>query len=187
MSRLYVPAKTAREIEKEKWAEQRARWRAVLSELFDFDDPVCQEWNPRLRDIDPLLRLGRARGRVQVPEFGWVRAGFYHWVRDNDETGAAPTISQPITTTDDQFREPDSGVLEELRQSDLRHPLVWAELMERRGRAERAEEEWLAAEREERQAEIVDRFLAATRTQVSLNRDVPWSQNHAGRRGARKA
>lgn len=186
MSRLYVPAKTAREIQKREWAEQRADHRAMLSQLFDFEDPVCREWNPLARDIDPFLRLGRAHGLAHAPEFN-VKPGFYHWVRENPT--AAPSI-QPITNPSGGFREPDSGFLEQLKESDLQNPRVFAELVQRRALAERAEEASLAAEREDRQSEIIDRYMAATRTQVSTSRDVPWAQNAAGlkrpTRGTRK-
>lgn len=155
----------------------------MLSQLFDFDDPIALEWNPLLKELDPLLRLGRAKGLAHAPGFP-VMPGFWHWVRENEST--APTIT-PITGPDgESFREPSSGVLEDLRRSDLQDPRVFAVLLAQREESERAAEREIEEAREERQTDMWDHWLAASRTQISMNSASPWSQNHSGRRGARK-
>ena len=182
MPDLLLPRNVAAEIQKTKWVEQRREFRALLDKLFDFGDPVCREWNPKLKELDPLLRLGRARPMAYEP--GWpVTPGFYHWVRDNET--APPTVT-PITGPDESFREPDSGVLEDLRRSDLRNPKVFAMLLEARAAGERERERAKEVARQERQQEMLERWAAASRTQVSMNPDAAWSQNAAGRRGVKR-
>lgn len=177
MPDLLLPPDVVREIQKRKWADQRAEFRARVEQLFDFGDSVCELWNPHLRDLDPLLRMGRARPLAYEPGWG-VQPGFYHWVRDNEN--AAPTVT-PITDAGGGFREPDSGVLEDLRRSDLRNPAVFIGLLQQAKAKEVAASADRLAEREERQQEILDRFIAGTRVGVSMNTDTAWTQNHAGR------
>lgn len=178
MSGLLLPANVVREIQKREWAERRAELRAALAALFDFEDPVCAEWNPLLGDLDARLRLGRARPLAYEPGLG-VIPGFYHWVRDNET--APPTVT-PITSPDGAFREPDSGVLGDLRSQDLHDPTVFLALLAGRRAKEQAAEREREAERAERRQEITDRYLAGTRVQVSLDDSTPWAQNAAGLR-----
>lgn len=179
MSDLLLPPKVAKEIQKEKWVAQRARYRAKLEALLDFDDPVCREWNPHLKALDPLLAMARALPLAYEP--GWsVIPNFYHWVRDNEN--APPTVT-PITGPDGvSFAEPSSWVLEKLRASDLRDPAVFALLLEGEERYEQEQERAERERDEERQGELWERFQAATRTQVLTSTDVRWAQNSAGRR-----
>lgn len=181
MPELLLPRSVVREIAKRKWAEQRAEWRAQLDKMFDWNDPVCVAWSPYLRELCPQLRLGRAKGRAAEPGFT-VLPGYYHWVRDNET--APPTVT-PITGPEGEWREPDSGVLEDLAMCDLQNPKVFMRLLAQREERERAIEEERAREREERQQEILGRYLAGTRVQVSMNDHSPWTQNARGRRQRR--
>lgn len=179
MADLLLPPKVRREIQKRKWAEQRAAFRATLNRLLDFDDPVCREWTPVLRNLDPLLRLGRAHGQAYEPGMN-VKPGYYHMVRDNET--AAPTV-EPVTGPDgESFAYPDSRLLEELRAVDLQNPRVYAALIARRELREQQREQEHARDMDEINSESVERWLAATRTQVLMSPDVAWAQNSAGRR-----
>lgn len=178
MSDLLLPPNVVAEIQKQEWAERRARFRAKLDALLDFDDPVCRQWNPHLRELDPLLRMGRARPMAYEP--GWaIVPNYYHWVRDNP---TAPPSVTPITGPDEEWAEPDSRVLDMLRRNDLQNPLVFAAMLEQYDRQQKAEEKQEQVEDEERQREILERWQAASRVQVSTNRDSPWTQNMRGRR-----
>ena len=179
MSGLLLPGSVAREIQKEKWQEERRRSRALVEALFDFDDRVCREWSKHLKKLDPYLRLGRAHPKAYTDRFE-VRPGFYHWIRDNPTT--EPTVAA-ITTVDGGWCEPDSGLLRELEQADLQNPRAVAAALERREQRERAVQAERSREQSARVEELAERYLAATRAQVSMSRDVPWSQNAAGRRG----
>ena len=178
MSDLLLPRTVARELQKEKWLEERRRSRALVEALFDFDDRVCREWSKHLRKLDPYLRLGRARPKAESDRFP-VRAGFYHWIRDNPS--AEPTVSV-ITTADDGWCEPDSGLLRELEQADMQNPRAVAAALERRERRERAVQAERDREHSDRLNELVERWNAASRASVSMDRSVPWTQVAGARR-----
>lgn len=178
---LILPPKVQAEIAKEKWEAERQQRRALVLELIDFDDPVCREWQPVLETLDPYLRLGRAKPMAYVAGVV-MRPGYYHWVRDNPST--VVTV-EPITGPDgESFAEPDQRLLDSLRGNDLQNPHIYAALIAGHAEAEAVMEKERAAEREEIDAEVLERWKAASQTSVSMNRDVPWSQNAAGRRGA---
>ena len=180
---LLLPPRVEREILQEKWVERRREHRAMLNQLLDFDDPVCREWQPELRKLDPYLRLGRAHGLAHAPGYP-VRAGFYHWVRDNE---TAPATITPITGPDGEWSEPDSRLLEQLKANDLQDPRVYGRLLARGVEQEREAELNQARATVERQTELAERVKAATETSISMSRDAPWSQNVAGARGRKRA
>lgn len=138
---------------------------------------VIDRFNYELRRIDPKLEMFRA-GEVAEPP---VVPGYYHIVRWND--GAAPSIIT-IEGEHGEFVEPTSRVFEMLARNDLWDPNNMRLLRQRQALADQAAEKLKIREREERQAEILERYLAGTRTFVSMDRSLPWSQNVAGRRGA---
>lgn len=183
MSDLLLPGSVVREIQKRKWVEQRREHSAKVMALLDFDDPVCREWEPELKRLDPFLRLGRAKPMAYEPGFT-IRPGFYHWVRDNPT--AAMTVSA-ITGPDDEFVEPDSGLLEALRRNDLQNPEVYRAVIGQRAMREAEEEKERQKDLERANGEVLELYLAKTRAQVSMNTDAPWVQSVHGRRGARKA
>lgn len=175
MSKVWVPPK----VEAELAEEMRVKYRAVLWGLFDFDDPVCKRWEPELRKLDPYVRLGRAKPNGYVPGYP-VRPGFYHFLRDNPN--APPTV-ETITGPNDEWIEPDSGLLRKLESNDLLDPRVIVEMEARQEQAKREQEQLKAEQREERQAEIFERWQAGNRTFVSMDQSTPWTQSARARRG----
>lgn len=182
MSRLELPPRVREEIQLEKWVAQRAEMRALVTALLDFDDPVCLEWNPVVQEADRRLRLGRARPKAFHPALP-VKPGFYHWVCDNDN--AAPTVA-PITDPEGGFKVPDSSLLDVLRSNDLQNPKVFRQVVEAHARAEAAREVREQQDHEDRVESMVDRYRALTTASVSMNRDTPWHQNMAGRKGVKR-
>jgi hypothetical protein len=80
------------------------------------------------------------------------------------------------------FVEPGSWVFDALARSDL-----WDERVQRdRRRIQRELVEAKARRKERERAEadedVLERFLAVSRPQVSMNRSTPWAQNAAGLR-----
>lgn len=182
MGDLLLPPRVQREIQKTKWIQQRAEHRAAIERLIDFSDPVSREWQPVLRKLDPLLRLGRARPQAYEPGMN-VKPGYYHMVRENE---TAPATVIPITGPDgESFAEPDSGLLRSLEANDLQNPHVYAAVIERERNKELVVEKARQADLEEVNAEVMERWASASRAQVSMT-DTPWSQNSQGARG-RKA
>lgn len=179
----WLPHSVVLENQKREWVEARARHRAVIERLMDFDDPVCREWTPELQRLCPDLRMGRARPQAYEPGYTII-PGFYHWVRDNVST--ADSV-QPITAPDGvSFEEPTSAVLEDLRRNDLQNPHVYAALINRHVEVELERERQEQEDHQERVQEVLDRWKSATGAQVLMSPDVPWSQNTAGRRGVKR-
>lgn len=175
MARIFLPPRVAREL-----LEERHQFAGAV-ERGTYTDRVCEDWTRELRKLDPRLRMRRAYeyyviGTPLLP-------GHYHYVRDNE--GAPPTV-QPITGPDGEWCEPDGSVLEKLKRSDLQNTRVTRDLEAGRLRVELEQEREKERIRAERQDELLQRWQAASRTQVSMNRDTPWHQNAAGKRGARR-
>lgn len=176
---MWVPPSVSPELVQGR-LEFEARMREQTRQAMAHVKGVIDEFNYELQRIDPKLEMFRAGESAEPP----VVPGFYHLVRWND--GAAPSI---ITIEGDngEFVEPTSRVFEQLARNDLWDPNNMRLLRQRQALADQAAERLKIREREERQAEILERYLAGNRTFVSMNRDSAWSQNVAGRRGAGKA
>lgn len=171
---LWVPPKVERKMAEEAREEYRAR----LWPLFDFDDSVCRKWNPELKKLDPFIKLGRAKPMAYMPELG-VRAGYYHFLRDNP--GAPPTVGA-ITGPNEEWVEPDGGILQKLRENDLQRPGALQDRRDRELRAEREKEREKEREIAEWTEEAVDRWNAGNRTFVSMDRSTPWTQSAKAKR-----
>jgi hypothetical protein len=120
-----------------------------------------------------------------------ARPGFWHLIWPSYHGG--PLNVQPLTVEDGRPRvggdgeraEPGSWLFDWLARADM-----WNERAQREQRriAERARESAdrrLEAERRAFDEECLERYKAVSQASVSMNTDVPWSQNVAGRRGAR--
>ena len=175
---LWVPPKVAREL-----VEEREQFNSQMDEMAHQWSAMetMREFNHELKRIDELLEL------IFVPLHADVsgspcRPGFWHVLRRN--AGAPWSV---IVLEDERGLpvEPTSRVFEKLKQSDMWDHRSRRE-QDRMGRlAQEAEDRRKVREREARQGELEERVLAATRTQVSMNTDMPWSQNAAGMRDAR--
>lgn len=141
---------------------------------------ILDEFNYELKRIDPRLEMVRAAENTHGTP---LRPGFYHIVRWNE--GAPPSV-MTIEGDNGEFVEPTSRVFEKLAREDLWDPENMRLLRQRQRLADEAAEKLKIREREQRQEEMLERWVAGTRTFVSMNRDSPWSQNAAGRRGARR-
>lgn len=174
MSHLWVPPRVSRELE-----EGRKQHEADLAAMFVFDGHILSKWNKELRKIDPLLRLGRARDKAHAPG---VVPGFYHLVRFNP--GAPPWVQ--ALHNNGQFVEPSSRMLEMLKASDLQNARAVYDRKRADEEAARAEEKAKQVDHEERVDDAVELVKANTQVRISMNKDTPWSQNVAGRRGVKK-
>lgn len=143
-------------------------------------ESTMAHWNPELARIDPDLSLIRAKHGAQAPG---LKPGFWHLMRS---TPGAPINLIPLEGPGGEFREPGSWMFDMIRSSDLWDGRVTRDRERKLAAAEDAKRRARLAEREARQGEILERWQAASRAQVSMNRDTPWSQSHAGKRGAGK-
>lgn len=124
-------------------------------------------WNRELKQIDPYLEL------VKVPEhvthLPGVKPGYYHIVRHNP--GTAPSI-EPHQGDNGEFREPDSGIFETLRKSDMWSTRTQKQREKKQRELERAREREREREREERVDEVMARFSHRVSPKVHIPRAI---------------
>jgi hypothetical protein len=179
---MWVPPQVSREL-----LAQREQYRADLetqairAKQLDVKS-ILDQFNYELKRIDPKLEMVRAGETVSIDSA--LRPGYYAVIRWND--GAPPSVIN-ITGEHGEFVEPTSRVFEMLKRNDLWDPRNMRLLRQRERLADEAAQRQKIRDRQERQEEIMERVAAATRTQVSMNRDAPWSQNHAGSKRRHKA
>lgn len=179
---VWLPPTVSREL-----LAEREQFRAVLEDQavrakLIAVKGILDQFNYELQRIDPKLELIRAQ--ESVPAGIPMKPGYYHLVRWNE--GAPPSV-WPVEGPNGEFEEPTSRVFEMLKHNDLWDPRNMRLMRQREALAEQAADRQKIRDRQERQEEIMERVAAATRTQVSMNRDTPWSQNASGRRHKRAA
>lgn len=176
MSQLFIPPRVAAELKAES-----QRHAAEVQGSLEMGATI-EKWDRMLAEIDPRLTLVRAKSWVKTGTP--LKPGFWHIIRDNADKGAPPTV-MVIEGPNGEFAEPTSAIFDLLHRNDLQRPGAMREIREREERIRRAQEKEREIEREERQREILERFTAGTRVQVSMNRDTAWTQNAKGRRAKR--
>lgn len=172
---LWVPPSAQRRI-----VEDRQRFASEINsvtvqEKMRSVKALLDEWNYHLKQIDERLELIRAQ--ETIPAGIPMKPGYYHVVRWNE--GAAPSV-WPIEGEHGEYVEPTSKLLEIIKKNDLWDPRNFKRLVGAALARDEALERDRMVERQLRQAEIMERVAAATRTQVSMSRDIPWAQNAAG-------
>lgn len=179
MSTLFVPPAVAAELVEER----RRREAATLNVLRE--EAVYDHWNKELRQIEPNLQLVWCPDPAPVDAAAaGAKPGRWHIVRHNP---AAPMTFITLEGPDGSYREPGGWMLDKLREGDLWNAQVARDREALKRRTEDARRREEARLREERDNEVIEAYKAATRTQVSMNRDVAWSQNASGQRAARAA
>jgi hypothetical protein len=93
-----------------------------------------------------------------------------------------PVSVKAFAGPNDERVEPGSWVFEMLRSHDWGDPRVRRDRARAAEEAARATERRKQAERDARDEEVLERYLAGTRTQVSMNPDTAWGQNARGAR-----
>lgn len=173
---LWVPPKVAAEL-----VEERRRFQADVEQ--QIDRGMIDRWQRELKRVDERLHLVLAKPQAYGTP---LKPGFWHIIRDNP--GAPPSI-MPIQTPDGGYLDPGAHMFDMLAKSDLWDPRIMQHVRAARRRADEAAERERNTARQERQEHLRELTNAATRTQVSMNRDTPWAQNHAGlqRRGPKAA
>lgn len=176
MSLLWTPQSAERQARAQVDAEREAFAEYMRGLL-----PETRRMNEELRRIDPYLELVFVGERAPDDDPAIV-PGRWHVVRHNPD---APDTWMPVVGENDGYAEPTSRIFDKLAVENM-----WnASHLERK----RKREARRAAERERdkernralKAQEFNERHAAATRTQVSMNTDVPWAQNFQGtkRRG----
>jgi hypothetical protein len=96
----------------------------------------------------------------------------------------SPRSVSSFAGPNDELVEPGSWVFDWLRENDWQNPDVLRDRKRAQEAAERAKAKREQDDHDRMTADILERYLAGSRAFVSMNRDSPWTQSHAGRRGA---
>lgn len=177
MANIFLPPRVSQELLNERAAREAKAMQAIQTQD---DQAWVDDFNRELKRIDDHLQL------VWCPDPAPIDAvaagatpGRFHVARHNP---GAPISLMVIETPDGEFRQPDSAVFEQLRKADLWSSTNAQERKRIKRDLELARERRETHEREERAAQALEMWKAVSRTQVSMNRSVPWTQNHAGGR-----
>lgn len=135
-----------------------------------------EEFNRELYKIDPRLELVFLPPNAEV--IGAI-PGRYHVLNKSPN---APVTVIPITGPDGEFVEPDSGLFAWLARNDMWNSRAKHDRERIERNADAAAQRQRERETEERQAELVERWKAATETSISMNRSSPWTQTAKARR-----
>jgi hypothetical protein len=168
-SSLFVPPSVARELLDERLQFIQTLIRACAK------DHICHEWDRELQRLDERMEMFKAPEQLVIGMP--LEPGFYHLVRWNE---TAPPSVTPVRGEHGEFRVPDSGLLDKLRSLDLQNAQVVARHKLEQARAQATHERDKLNRRQARQGDILERWHAVSRTQVSMNTDTPWAQNAAG-------
>lgn len=184
MNSLWVPRQV-----KEKLVAERQELDADTDLLVDHEVhrrmEAAERFDVELRRIDPYLRLRYIRkppgwpDDVESPEPGIV-LDRWHVIRYNPD---APPTFMAITTPDGGYRDPDSGVLEDLSRADAWSTRSLDRAAKRRARVAAEKQRDNDRHREALKDELVERVRAANHAQVSLASG--WTNRAGARRDVR--
>lgn len=174
---LFLPPSVAKEL----LAERQRNVTDVM--LSTYRDHICETWDRELQKMDPLLIMRRAHNRPALAAVArGLHPGLYHIIRQNPD---APLSLFPVQGPDGEFAEPSEDVLERLRRMDAHSDRAEKLRVQLQRQARVHEQRAKELAHEERVDRVHDELQAMTRTQVSMNPDVPWAQNASGFRRTR--
>lgn len=177
---LFVPPRVAREIHGEARRRETEAMKALVA---DRGWAWVQEFNVELDRIEHGLRLVFCPDPAPVDAVACgAKPGRWHVFRP---ATSGPMSVLPITGPNGEFAEPSSAVFDMLRRNDWWDDRVISDRRKREERLQRAEKDREEKERADFNRDIYERWLAVSRTQVSMNRDTAWGQNAAGAKRAR--
>jgi hypothetical protein len=139
---------------------ERERRTALLEAQIESYRKTFDHWNKILQDIDPHIQLVRAQDDANAPG---LKPGFWHVLRN--APGSPPSIIVH-QGPNGEYREPDSGLLEELRRDDMWSSRSLKERKEKQKAARRAQEREEKREKDERIDEIIERYHQANTTSI---------------------
>lgn len=187
---VWLPPRVSRELQEEARRHEAETRRVMFTEArYSWK----REFDAQLDRIVPGMKLCQCPDPAPLDAVAQgARPGCWHVVWPGYQGGpmqVQPMVIDIVTGKprlggDGPPAEPGSWVFESLARGDL-----WNERANReRARIKREAEEARDRRRERERAafdeECLEHYKAGTRTFVSMNRDAPWSQSVAGKRGA---
>lgn len=173
MGLLWTPPTVSRELQDNT--------RAFIAEIAASArrDAICDYWDAELQKIDPKLTIIQAQDNAEAVG---LRPGYWHIIRDC--TPGPPSIL-PLIGPEGEFVEPNSSILDMLREGDLQN--------ERAMEARRKQDEESARRRvrdrerahEDRVGEMMERWEHVMVPKVGMSGN-GWTASVDGRRGAKK-
>jgi hypothetical protein len=147
-----------------------------------------EDFNRDLEQIIPGMRLKWCPDPAPVDAVAMgARPG--RWGILIPGINGGPASVNPIVGPDGCFVDPSlnaSAIFESLRAMDWWNPQVKRDRERAKDELRKATEKRKQDERDQMTEDIVETYLAKTRAFVSMNRDTPWSQNAAGRKGVKR-
>lgn len=167
---LWLPPSEANRIldERREHASRLLGGMQLLGQLNDF--------NKDLKAIDPYLELVKAHETTTHPQ---LTPGFYHVIRHSP--GAPESVVLTLKNEDGSFREPDSGLFQELARLDAWSDRSQRERRRREEEAERIHRHRQAKEQEDRVEHFWQRYKSSVTPSVSMTPG--WSNTVKGKRG----
>lgn len=188
---LFVPPRVARELHEESLRREASALETLAA---DHQYRWKKEFDAQLERVVHGMRLAFCPDPAPLDALGQgASPGRWNLVWPGYSGG--PLTVQPLVLDlvtgepsiggDGAFVEPGAWVFDHLARMDM-----WNERAMRDRRRIKQEAEEARRRRAEIEAADFDRdclehYRAKTRTQVSMNTSVPWSQNHAGERAAK--
>jgi hypothetical protein len=180
MAHLFVPPSVAQDLQNETARRTAEALKAVRAE---HTARWVAEFNRELQNIDSHLKLVWAPDPLPVDAVGsGARPGRWHVMRHNP--GTVPSFL--CIEDNGEYVDPDSRVFERLRSLDWWNAEVNRDRRRVQAELERARERREAEERKQMDDQVIERYKALNTASVSMNRSTPWTQNRAGKRGAKR-
>lgn len=149
---------------------------AALAEQTEQSETMAR-FNAELETIDPYLRLIKASEKATTPG---LKPGYFHILRI--PPGGPPSV-QPVEGAMGEYREPDAGLFQELKETDLWNSEVKWEREKMIRAAERARRRQRDRERADRVEEVLDAYKAKHEPGVSMTTAGTWTNRAKARRG----
>lgn len=180
MPHLFVPPAVARGLREETARRTTEAMKAVRGEHIA---GWVDDFNRELRAIDPALKLVWAPDPLPVDAVGsGARPGRWHVMRHNP--GTVPSFL--CIEDNGEYVDPDSRVFDRLRRMDWWNAEVNRDRRRVQADLERARGKREAEELKQMDEQVIERYKALNTASVSMNRSTAWTQNRAGRRGAKR-
>jgi hypothetical protein len=182
---LWTPPTVSRELRDETSQREGEAFKGLIDENWKW----VQDFNRDLENVWPGMRLLWCPDPAPV-EAVTMGARPGRWgILMPSQTGGPGSV-KPILGPDGEFVDPSlnaSAIFDQLRAGDWWNPQVRRDRERAKEAARVASEKRKQQERDEMTEDIMERYLAVSRAQVSMSRDTPWAQNQAGRKAIKAA